>query len=260
MKRLFVYLLVIIFFFSCAREKPYVKKVYPPPSETIALPEMGKGDMPEFYEVLGKRYYPLPDAHGFVQYGKASWYGEKFHGKPTSSGEIYNMFKKSAAHKILPMNTYVKVTNLSNKKYIIVRINDRGPFVKERVIDLSYAAAKEVDLIAPGVSDVKIVALGKEVDRIESEKGTKLLLELKALRSGEFAVQVGAFQVKENAHRLCDRLKVIFDNVNVTEYVDENGRTFYRVRVSKSETLSQAGNIEKELEEMGFKEAFIVRI
>ena len=253
-------MIIIFCLFACAREKYYVKPVTPPPSKVIVLPEIEKGKIPTPYEVNGKRYYPLPDSEGFVQHGKASWYGKKFHGKPTSSGEIFNMYEKSAAHKTLPMGTYVKVLNLSNKKYTIVRINDRGPFVKGRIIDLSYAAAKGMGLIGPGVADVKIVALGREVGESKSGEGARPLVELKDPKKGEFTIQIGAFQNKGSALSLAGRLKVIFDYVIVREYVDESGSTLYRVRVSKSKTLTQAGEVEKKLEDMGFTGAFIVRI
>ena len=259
--RLFsLYMVAIFTLFSCARESSYVEIVRPPPSKTIILPETEKGKTREYYEVNGRRYYPLPESHGFVQFGKASWYGEKFHGRSTANGEIYDMYKKSAAHKTLPMGTYVKVLNLRNKKHTIVRINDRGPFVKGRIIDLSYIGAKEIDLIGSGVADVKIVALGREVGKLKSESGPRPLVELKDLKKGEFSVQVGAFQDEDNALKLADRLKVVFDYVNIAKYVDENRRTFYRVWVSKSKTLTQAGKVEKKLEDMGFTGAFIMRI
>lgn len=246
--------------FGCAREKQYVKAVPPAPPKTIVLPKTEEGRPPRPYVVNGVRYYPLPESYGFVQLGKATWYGKKFHGRPTASGEIFNMYKKTAAHKTLPLGTYVKVSNLSNKKSIVVLINDRGPFVKGRIIDLSLAAAKEIDLIGPGVADVKIVALGKEVRKSKLADGSKPLVEARDLRQGQFTVQVGAFEDKENALRLAGRLRVIFDYVNVAAYEDENRRTLYRVHVSKTETLMQAGEMEKWLEDMGFNEAFIVRI
>ena len=235
---------------SCARGKPY---------KTVIPPETGKGKPPKPYVINGERYYPLPDSHGFVQLGKASWYGKKFHGRKTASGEVYDMYKKTAAHKILPMNTYVKVRNLRNGKSIVVRINDRGPFVKGRVIDLSYAAAKEIGLVGPGVTEVKVVALGREVGVSKSTIGAKPLVELDDLKKGEFTVQVGAFQSKNNALRLADRLRVIFHHVTVVDD-PRNGKTFYRVHVSKSKTLTQAGEIKRKLEEIGFTGAFIVRI
>ncbi|MFC1867096.1 septal ring lytic transglycosylase RlpA family protein [Thermodesulfobacteriota bacterium] len=259
-RRFFLYLIIILFLFACARGRSYVKVIKPPPSNTIVLPEETIKEIPGSYVVNGERYYPLSDSSGFVQIGKASWYGKKFQGRPTASGEIYDMYKKSAAHKTLPLGTYVKVLNLSNDKHIIVPINDRGPFVKGRIIDLSYNAAKEVDLIGPGVAEVKITALGKKVGELESGSGPKPLVELKDLKKGEFTIQVGAFQDRNNALMLADRLKVLFDYVNISKYVDENNSTLFRLHISKSNTLAQAGEIEKRLENMGFQEAFIIRI
>jgi rare lipoprotein A len=259
-KYLLLFLIVTSLVFGCSKEKHFVRAVPPSPPKTIVLPETEKGRTPSPYVVNGERYYPLPESYGFVQHGKASWYGKKFHGRPTSSGEIYNMYKKTAAHKTLPLGTYVEVLNLSNKKTTVVLVNDRGPFVKGRIIDLSRAAAKDIDLIGPGVVDVKIVALGKEVKRPKLAGGSKPLVEASDLKKGQFTIQVGAFEDKENALKLADRLRVIFDYVNVATYMDENRRTLYRVHVSKSETLTQAGHIEKRLEDMGFDKAFIVRI
>jgi rare lipoprotein A len=248
--------MIVTFFLSgCAREKIYVRR-----PETIVLPETKKGGTLKPYVVNGERYYPLPETQGFTQYGKASWYGENFHGRPTASGEIFNMHKKTAAHKTLPMGTYVKVLNLSNKKHTVVRINDRGPYVKGRIIDLSSAAAKEIALIGSGLTDVKIVAFGKEVGKLKSKEGSKPLVELKDLENGEFTIQVAAFRDRKNAIRLVERLKVIFKYVHIRVYEDENRRPLHRVHVSKSKTLTRAGKIEKRLEDMGFKGAFILRI
>ena len=248
----------LMFLSSCARER-YVVKI-PPPSKTTVIHVPRKGVPLEYYEVNGERYYPLSESEGFVQFGKASWYGEPFHGRPTSSGRIYDMHKRSAAHKILPLDTFVKVINLSNQKHTIVPIIDRGPFVKGRVIDLSYAAAKDIELVGPGVAEVKIIALGRELARDDVEGRTDLLVELKEFKTGEFTVQVGAFQNKENASRLGDRLKVLFDFVNVLTHLDQNGNTWYRVHVSKSKTLEEAVRIEEKLEKIGFVDAFILRI
>jgi len=226
----------------------------------IVLPEKTKGRGFKPYVINGERYYPLPDSEGFVQFGNASWYGREFHGRPTANGEVFDMHKKSAAHKTLPFGTYVKVVHLSNKKQIIVRINDRGPFVKGRIIDLSHAAAKELGLIGPGVARVKIAALGREVEELESPLGVKPVVEITDLNTGEFTVQVGAFGSKDNALRLGDRLKVIFGYVDVTVCDDKDKGTIYRVRVSKSKTLKKAGEIKRLLENMGFWEAFIVSL
>lgn len=245
---LLISLAIFISLASCARER------------SIPLPKTSTGKPPDSYVVNGKRYYRLPGSHGFVQTGKASWYGSKFHGRPTASGEIYDMYKKSAAHKTLPLGTYVRVINLSNKKETIVRINDRGPFVKGRVIDLSYAAAKEIDLVGVGVLDVKVIALAKEVDGSKSKKEGNPRIEMKDLEKGEFTIQVGAFMDKNNAQTLADRLRVLYGYVNITRYVDRLKGTLYRVHVSKSNTLHKAMEIEKKLEDMGFAEAFIVRL
>lgn len=108
------------------------------------------------YTVLGKSYTPMLEGKGYAQQGQASWYGQKFHGHTTSNGEVYDMFAMTAAHKTLPLPSYVKVTNLSNQKTAILRVNDRGPFHANRIIDLSYAAAKKLDVLKTGVADVKV--------------------------------------------------------------------------------------------------------
>lgn len=256
-KRLILSLCLLLCFIACARETRYFIISKPPPKKVVALSEKSKDPTLKPYVVNGVRYYPLPASEGFRQLGKASWYGAKFHGRRTSSGEIYDMHKVSAAHKTLPLGTYVKVLNLSNNRKSIVRINDRGPFVKGRIIDLSYAAAKEIGLVGPGVAEVEIVALGKEVGELKTSSGIKPVVESADLQRGVFAVQVGAFKDRNNALRLAERLKVIFDFVDVTVY-DAGRDLLYRVRVSKSDTLTRAGEVERKLEDMGFREAFVV--
>lgn len=258
-RQLILFLCLLLCLIACARETHYVRIAKPPPKKIIILPE--KSEDPTFkpYIINGIRYYPLPDSEGFRQSGKASWYGVKFHGRPTSSGEIYDMYKVSAAHKTLPLGTYVRVLNLSNNRKIIVRINDRGPFVKGRIIDLSYAGAKEIGLVGPGVAEVEIVALGKEVGELKTSGGIKPVVEVSDLQKGVFSVQVGAFKDRNNALRLAERLKVIFDYVDVTVY-DEARGPIHRVRVSKSDTLIKAVEVERKLENMGFEEAFVVSL
>ena len=246
------------FLFGCAREPYYIRAPDGTERKVVALPRGEEKTRP--YTINGQRYYPLPKADGFVQYGKASWYGGKFHGRRTANGEIYDMNQKTAAHKTLPMGTYVKVLNLSNRKYSVVRINDRGPFVKGRIIDLSRAVAEEIDLIGPGVVDVKIVALGKEVAKLESGKRQTPLVELADLKTGDFTIQIGAFSDKKNALEVADRLGRVFDYIHVAVQRNNGDRTLYKVHVSKSKTLSKAAQIEKKLQEMGYTEAFVVRI
>lgn len=255
----FSLVMTLVFFLSgCARQPYYIRAPDGTERRVVALPRGDKKTRP--YAINGQRYYPLPKADGFVQYGKASWYGGKFHGRHTANGEIYDMNKKTAAHKTLPMGTYVKVLNLSNQKHSVVRINDRGPFVKGRIIDLSRAVAEEIDLIGPGVVDVKIVALGKEVGKLESGKGQTPLVELADLKTGAFTIQIGAFSDKNNALQVADRLGRVFDYIHVAVHRGNGDKALYKVHVSKSETLSKAAQVEKKLQEMGFTEAFVVRI
>lgn len=148
------------------------------------------------YTVLGKTYYPLKSAHGFVEEGIASWYGPGFHGKQTANGETYNQFALTAAHKILPLGTKVRVTHLGNGRSILVRINDRGPFVDDRVIDLSRAAASRLDMMGTGTATVRVQSIG-EVAQADASGDIK----------GDFFIQVGAFGQKENAIKLIDILK-----------------------------------------------------
>gem|GEM_PF-165368 len=251
---LIFFLLIIICIVGCGVSKQQIRvSSYKKPA--IVLPETIKP-----YSVNGVLYYPLPNGEGFVQEGIASWYGKKFHGKRSASGEIYNMYDKTAAHKTLPFGTYVKVKNLSNLREAIVRINDRGPFVKGRIIDLSYSAARGIGLVGPGVARVRVVALSKEVGKIKSGNKYKPLVEAKDFKKGEFTIQVGAFEGEDNARRLADRLRVIFDHVTITTYVPYEGGTFYRVRVSLSGDLTEASQIVKKLEYLGFSENFIVAL
>lgn len=252
MKRSIFFLLIAVSILGCAvsdKQIPGYKKT------DIVLPESLKP-----YSVNGRLYYPLPMKGGFVQEGVASWYGKKFHRKKTANGEIFNMWDKTAAHKTLPFGTYVKVENLSNQREVVVRINDRGPFVKGRIIDLSYGAAREIGLIGPGVTRVRMVALSKEVGKIKSGNTYGPLIKARDLKKGGFTVQVGAFENDANARRLAKRLRVIFDNVTIRTYMPDNGKILYRVRVSTSKDLNEASKIVKKLEYLGFSESFIVAL
>jgi len=245
---------------SCISAGSNVEILGPAPSGTASREKNMEKPPCDFYIVNGERYYPLPDSMGFVETGRASWYGEDFHGRPTSSGETYDMYKKTAAHKTLPLGTYVKVVNLDNNKSSIVRINDRGPFVKGRVIDLSYGAAKEIGMADAGLADVKVIALGREIQDASAASGASPVLDLNDFETGEFTVQVGAFMDRNNALKLVERLRTDFDYVNIMEYTDKNGQVFFRVHVSKSTTLVRAGVVQKRLENIGFTESFVLRI
>jgi rare lipoprotein A len=160
-----------------------------------------------------------------TQTGIASWYGPNFHGKPTSNKEIYDMNDLTAAHKSLPFGTYVVVTNLNNGRSVTVRINDRGPFVKGRIIDLSYAAAKAIDMVGTGTATVRLEILTKISPKKSSQK---------------FSVQVGSFIQEKNARALKNELQRYFKNIYITRFKTRN-QIYYRVRIkAKNQEAARA--------------------
>ncbi len=178
------------------------------------------------------RYFPS----GNVQRGLASWYGPEFHGKVTSNKELYDMYDLTAAHPTLPFGTYVKVTNLDNGRSVVVRINDRGPFVKGRIIDLSYAAAVQLGMSGPGVVPVVVEVLKKYSPKKSSQK---------------FFVQVGAFISKKNAKRLRDELLRRYPDVHLS-VLRISSQTYYRVRI-RARTMEAAEKIAQRLLKEGYK-------
>ncbi|HSO61722.1 MAG TPA: septal ring lytic transglycosylase RlpA family protein [Desulfobacterales bacterium] len=217
-----------------------------PSPRTEAPPESIPGQ-PRPYKALGKWYQPIPDANGFRQQGLASWYGPDFHGKRASSGEIYDMHAMTAAHRTLPIGTLVRVRQLENNRTVEVRINDRGPFVRERerIIDLSYEAARHLGVVGPGTAPVEVVAVG-------AAPGSPV-----DLYSGNFTFQVGAFASRENAERLRAELNPRFGNAHIVTF-DRGDRVFYRVRVGKCLSLEEASAYEEQLMRNGFPDAFAV--
>ncbi len=209
---------------------------------------------PKPYKVFGKWYQPLADSEGFRQRGIASWYGKDFHGKKTSNGEIYDMYAMTAAHKTLPLGTYVRVHNLENNRKVEVRINDRGPFVRGRIIDLSYTAAKEIGIVGPGTAQVEVTALATPVT---TDGGAPRRYKPVDLYSGDFTFQVGAFVNRENAERLTAKLSEKYKNAHITVY-DRGDQIFYRVRVGKFTSLKQAEGQESILIRDGYTDLFIV--
>ena len=218
----------------------------PPPA-----PPTPKGH-PKPYRVGGTWYQPMPHARDFSQQGIASWYGRKFHGRKTSSGEVYNMYAMTAAHKTLPLGTWVRVRRLDSGKEIVVRVNDRGPFVHGRIIDLSYTAAREMDMVGPGTARVEIVALGER--RQTAAGDTFVPMDY---YHGAFTFQVGAFSSRDNAERLRAKLDQTFTNAHVTRY-DRGDAVFYRVRVGLCNDLESAEKYEQHLAGSGYPDAFIV--
>ena len=209
---------------------------------------------PKPYKVFGKWYQPLPDSKGFRQRGIASWYGKDFHGKKTSNGEIYNMYAMTAAHKTLPLGTFVRVHNLENNREVEVRVNDRGPFVRGRIIDLSYTAAKDIGIVGPGTARVEVVALGTPVT---TDGGSSTSYVQGDYYSGNFTYQVGAFVNRENAERQKRTLAMKYRNAHITVF-DRGDQIFYRVRVGKFSSLEDAVKQELILIEDGYTDAILI--
>jgi peptidoglycan lytic transglycosylase len=223
---------------------------------TVEAPPPTPPGHPKPYKVGRIWYQPLPHAERFVQWGKASWYGTQFHGKKTANGEVYNMYAMTAAHKTLPFDTVVSVRNVENNREIEVRINDRGPFARSRIIDLSYAAAKELGIVGPGTAYVKIVALARSVQSDMSKNNTEPY-PAKDLYEGNFTVQIGAFGEIKNAERLRKELARSYKHVYITSYL-KGKDTFYRVKVGKYTSLAQANKAERTMIQNGYKDAFAI--
>ncbi len=226
-----------------------------PPAGRAEPPPARAPGYPKPYRVNGVWYQPIPDAYGFKQRGTASWYGRKFHGRKTSNGETYDMYGISAAHKTLPFGTVVRVTNLRNGRRLDVRINDRGPFAKGRIIDLSYGAAKKLSLVGPGTAPVEIVALAAPA-RKGATGGVARQLEPVDLSRGNFTFQVGAFQNLANAQRLAAKLEKRHTNVHIASFDRGNG-LYHRVRVGRVHRLDEAERYERTLMRQGYN-VFIV--
>jgi len=188
---------------------------------------------PPFYEVFGQRYHVLPTSADFRERGVASWYGKKFHGERTASGETYDMYAMTAAHKTLPLPTYARVTNLRNGRNVVVKINDRGPFAHNRIIDLSYSAANRLDMLAAGTTLVEIEALeaGSAAEAPHMAEAPRVAVADAAAAApaaaGRLYVQVGAFGDPGNAERLRDKLVA----AGVGNVIIREGASLYRVRV-----------------------------
>lgn len=211
-------LLIVILFFltACGPRHVAMDRRTPPPEKREVKKE---GVKMETYE---------------VQHGVASWYGGEFHGRPTSSGEIYDMYQLTCAHNTLPLGTIVMVTNLENGRSLELKVNDRGPFVKDRIIDVSYAAAQMLGMWAKGTALVKVEVISPGIEPVQ-----------------RFTLQVGSFADETNAQRLAEQLRKSFENVYVA-IVETVTQKYHRVRVGQFETREAALVIAEKLSQMGF--------
>ena len=198
------------------------------------------------YKVFNKTYYPMTSLKPYTATGYATWYGKKYHGNKTSIGEIYDMYEMTAAHKTLPLPCYVKVTNLKNNKTVIVRVNDRGPFVKDRIIDLSYAAAHRLEIIEKGSELVKVelINLGNRNEETQYNKKTY--------------IQAGLFSDEKNANNLINKIKKLgtIENKKVLKIKTENK---FQVLLGPFSDKQKALLKKDELSENFFINGFIVK-
>jgi len=224
------------------------------------------------YMVAGRWYTPMQQLTSYDQSGIASWYGDDFHGKLTANGESYNMYSLSAAHKTLPLPTLVRVTNLENGRSVVVRVNDRGPFVKDRLIDLSYAAANSLGFMDKGTTRVRVQTLDQKRElkpalqatatpAVSTPPATIAAPPAAAIKNsvkvaGIF-VQLGAFGSEQNASRLQQSLQASYPSVRLhpKKVADQ---TMYRVRVGPFEDMQKVEETVISLQKSGYKQAVVV--
>jgi len=216
------------------------------------------------YKVMGQWYYPLGSAAGYDQTGVASWYGKKFHGKTTANGERYDMHTMSAAHKTLPMPSMVRVTNLDNGRSVVVRVNDRGPFVKSRIIDLSYAAAHALGYDKKGTAHVRVQTLDGNTSSPRNVSVTpkpSRQVSSRAVRSpvttqdGSIYVQLGAFSARNNASQLRQGLVDSFPRIRIYH---RSQADLYRVRIGPFNEVSETESIIISLQNQGYNNTVVV--
>lgn len=198
---------------------------------------------PKSYQVLGETYFVLANNNGFKQQGIASWYGTKFHQKKTATGETYDMYKMTAAHKTLPIPSYVQVTNLDNQRSVIVKVNDRGPFHPHRVIDLSYAAAVKLGLDKVGTGFVDIVAVQPGDVKVIS----------KSITAKKVYYQIGAFAVMENAFLLQEKavsVQLVNNRIVSSETL---GIALFKLQIGPISSVAEADEISLKLKEIGIE-------
>ena len=242
--------------------KDGVSRHLPPPTDIASIPDPiprseppSNYGNPDSYVVFGRRYHTLKDGRGYSERGIASWYGSKFHGRRTSSGEPYDMYAMSAAHKSLPLPCYARVTNLRNNRSVIVRINDRGPFHDNRLIDLSYTAAWKLGIVGEGTGLVEVTVIDPTTPAVEPEpvKPTTLAGGLP-----ELFLQVGAFGNAGNADRLKQRIE---EHLQVSVLIEQSaGATspVYRVQVGPIASVELADHLTQRLDRLGIRDPHVV--
>ncbi len=243
------------------RDGPGSRDVSQVPDAVPRVEPISRGGNPESYVVFGKRYYPMKTSLGYVERGIASWYGSKFHGRKTSNGEVYDMYRMTAAHKTLPLPTFVKVTNLENGRQVVLRVNDRGPFHSNRIIDLSYAAASRIGMLGKGTALVEVRAIDPRAPqpRIARTTPTQAVQPprrpaAQATPAPRIFLQAGAFSSNFNAERLRSRLE---NGLSRSVRIAASG-TVHRVQVGPLASVEIADQVAAELAGLGVAEPLVV--
>ncbi len=273
MFKLFVILTTIFIFSGCSAKNPFVRPtaastaqynegniVEDCTTEIRASNAIYKSTMKP-YKVKGRWYYPVAVNEGDTFIGKASWYGPNFNGKLTSNGERYNMHKRTAASKTLPINTYVRVVNLNNGQETVVRINDRGPFVEGRIIDLSYQAAKEIGVIKKGVVPIKLEVVSHDdiANRYAQAQPAKIINKTKSLnaKDNRYFVQIASIYDKSKAVKLKRQYASKYKNHR--SYLvakDHKSKKIYKLLIGRFPSKEDAKNF---IKGKNFKNAFVVK-
>jgi rare lipoprotein A len=283
--------LAAILLAGCAStpRRPAARPLPPPPADIAHLPDAvpraeprsARGN-PAFYEVYGRRYQVLGSASGFVERGVASWYGPDFHGHDTSSGEPYDMYAMTAAHKTLPLPCYARITNLANGRSVVVRINDRGPFVANRIVDLSYSAALRLDLVRSGTGFVELRTLEPGSEALYAAgappgSGSATIMPatpeaaiepppvaaappgadelVLAPANQSLYIQVGAYADPANASRVLARLQAAGLPRAVAQPTTSGARTLQRVRIGPIASVADYDQLAARLATLGFPDA-----
>ena len=248
---------------SVERDGPGSRDVSQVPDAVPRVEPLSRGGNPESYVVFGKRYYPMKSSLGYVERGIASWYGSKFHGRNTSNGEVYDMYRMTAAHKTLPLPTFVEVTNLENGRQVVLRVNDRGPFHSNRIIDLSYAAASRIGMLGKGTALVEVRAIDPRAPQPRVAQTTPTQRQVtrppqrpatQVARTPRIFLQAGAFSSSFNAERLRSRLQ---NGLSRSVRIAASG-TVHRVQVGPLASVEVADRVAAELAGFGVAEPLVV--
>lgn len=261
-------LLIVLLLQACSSPSRYKIRNDHGPSTPVDVSNVGdaipkeeprsKYGNPKNYKVLGRWYKVRKTSSGYKEKGISSWYGKKFHGHRTSSGETYNMYAMTAAHKTLPLPTYVRVTHLKNGRSVIVKVNDRGPFHQGRIIDLSYAAAKKLGVTATGIAAVEVVAIDPKTYKKQERLHKPTAVSIYPAKSNfKLFLQIGAFKEQVNAEKLKTRLNRMFKQQQIHSIFSTEQKVF-RVRIGPLSSIAVADKLSIYLNKKGLPTTKIV--